>query len=268
LGALSALENKTDAICTEFTDVFIAIARAAGIPAREINGYAYTENPDVQPISLVADVLHAWPEYWASDRKVWVPVDPTWGSTSGINYFDNLDLRHFSFVIHGENDDRPYPAGSYKLGIYPQKDVFVAFGQIDKEYDAEFEINAQSNNYLFITRYVTANIKNTGAIALYDLNPKIYFDDKLSQSDFVKIIPPYGSYTKDYNISLNNLGKKSPEKIIFRLDDKDVSITTKKALLFVSQLLIILIFSILALTLSIKVYKMKKRKSVKKYELY
>src|SRR4030042_6667717 len=104
MGALKALENPSQAICMEFTDLFIAIARAAGIPAREINGYAYTENPELQPLGLVADVLHAWPEYYEKDKGVWVPIDPTWASTSGgINYFDKLDLRHFTFVIHGES---------------------------------------------------------------------------------------------------------------------------------------------------------------------
>jgi len=38
LGALKALEEPQSAVCLEFTDLFIALARAAGIPAREING--------------------------------------------------------------------------------------------------------------------------------------------------------------------------------------------------------------------------------------
>src|SRR5581483_874912 len=92
LGASLALQNPKNAICTEFTDLFIAIARAAGIPAREIEGYAYTDNPQIQPLSLVADVLHAWPEYWDNEKQIWIPIDPTWGSTSGIDYFDKLDL--------------------------------------------------------------------------------------------------------------------------------------------------------------------------------
>ena len=41
-GALAALADPTSAICMEFTDLFIALARAAGIPAREVIGYAYT----------------------------------------------------------------------------------------------------------------------------------------------------------------------------------------------------------------------------------
>jgi len=130
LGAKGALLSPQTAICMEFTDLFVAIARAAGIPAREVNGYAYTENPEIQPLGLVADVLHAWPEYWDSERGAWIPIDPTWASTTGgVDFFDKLDLRHFSFVNHGTSDTKPFPPGSYKLGANPQKDVFVSFGK-------------------------------------------------------------------------------------------------------------------------------------------
>src|SRR6185503_5658119 len=42
LGAVASLKNPTSAVCREFTDLFIALARATGIPAREVDGFAYT----------------------------------------------------------------------------------------------------------------------------------------------------------------------------------------------------------------------------------
>src|SRR5260221_2970615 len=44
LGAVGVLQAPNSAVCLEFTDLFIALARAAGIPTREIDGYAYTQN--------------------------------------------------------------------------------------------------------------------------------------------------------------------------------------------------------------------------------
>ena len=41
-GAAEVLKNPSSAVCLEFTDLFIALVRAAGIPAREVNGFAYT----------------------------------------------------------------------------------------------------------------------------------------------------------------------------------------------------------------------------------
>jgi transglutaminase-like putative cysteine protease len=56
-------------VCLEFTDLFIAIARAAGIPAREIDGFGYTQNAINRPISIDEDILHAWPEYYDTAKK-------------------------------------------------------------------------------------------------------------------------------------------------------------------------------------------------------
>src|SRR3989338_5486148 len=83
LGASGALKNPDFAVCLEFTDLFVALARAAGIPARSVEGYAYTQDSKLRPLSLVRDVLHSWPEYYDQERKAWIMVDPTWTDTTG-----------------------------------------------------------------------------------------------------------------------------------------------------------------------------------------
>lgn len=129
-GALGALQEPDMALCSEFTDLFVAIARAAGIPAREAVGYAYTTDTK-KPLSLAGDVLHAWPEYFDSDRNIWIPVDPTWGNTTkGIDYFTKLDFNHITFAVHGLSSELPYPAGSYKQGTVPKKNVVVEFSDV------------------------------------------------------------------------------------------------------------------------------------------
>ncbi|HAV15149.1 MAG TPA: hypothetical protein DCX25_02375 [Candidatus Pacebacteria bacterium] len=129
-GAVEALKRPTEALCQEFTDTFIALARAAGIPARELNGFAYTANPRLRPLSLVADVLHAWPEYYDAEKQQWIQVDPTWGNTTGgVNFFTLLDLNHIVFAIHGVLSEKPYPAGMYKIAGKEEKDVLV---QVDR----------------------------------------------------------------------------------------------------------------------------------------
>lgn len=129
-GAVGALDNPQSALCTEFTDLFIAIARAAGIPARENVGFAYTTNPRLRPLSLIADVLHAWPEYYDHELELWTPVDPTWGNTTGgINYFDKLDFDHIVFAIHGSSSTNPLPAGFYRQSDDQGKDIQVALSE-------------------------------------------------------------------------------------------------------------------------------------------
>ena len=115
LGAVNVLSKPDSAVCLEFTDLFVTLARAAGIPAREMDGFAYTENTRQRPISEVQDILHAWPEYYDFQKSSWIMIDPTWGNTTGgIDYFHRLDFDHVVFAIKGRDSTSPRPAGGYK----------------------------------------------------------------------------------------------------------------------------------------------------------
>jgi len=81
-GALNALKSG-EGVCEDYTDLFVASARALGIPARWLSGYLYLpKEHNVSPyirgdgnldISLMR---HTWPEFYLS-RIGWVPLDPT-----------------------------------------------------------------------------------------------------------------------------------------------------------------------------------------------
>lgn len=241
LGALQALSSPNTAICMEYTDLFIALARAAGTPAREINGYAYTENPEIQPLSLVADVLHAWPEYWDASKGLWIPVDPTWGSTTGgVDFFNKLDLRHFTFVVHGEDAAKPYPPGSYKLGPNPQKDVFVNFGQLPQERNSKPNIFAEPRTTIpFANSKLNILIENPGPVALYDIFPEVYFDNEKVNTFYIDALPPYSSKQYTVTIPFSFLGTKTPERVLIVVSDSRVEVPTFKTQVIVYNLLVI-----------------------------
>lgn len=219
LGALAALESPKNAICTEFTDLFIALARASGIPAREVNGYAYTENKTLQPLALVADVLHAWPEYWDEERGVWAPVDPTWGDTSGgIDYFDKLDMKHFSFVMHGDDPASPIPPGSYKLGANPQKDVFVTLGELAPPQIVKPEITlSQKNSLPFQGLTLSVDVVNNSGSALYDKIVELYFDGEKKYEREVRALLPYEKRVMEFSVPYGILGKNIPGEVLLVL---------------------------------------------------
>lgn len=260
LGAVKALDSPSQAICMEFTDTFIAIARAAGIPAREINGYAYTENPDLQPLGLVADVLHSWPEYYDAQRRVWVPIDPTWASTTGgENFFDKLDLRHFTFVIHGFDSVKPYPPGSYKLGPNPQKDVFVSFGKLPEIRTVTPKISVQSKHTIpFIGTYLDVKVRNPGPLALYKLSPSIYFDDKLKNSQEVEILPPYANVDLQIKVPFSLLGKDTPDVVRVVANQSSIEIPTSKSqVVLMSLASLFAVFSAAIVLILIRLKKIK-----------
>lgn len=229
LGALGALDNPSRAICTEFTDLFVAIARAAGIPAREVNGYAYTDNSSLKPLSLVADVLHAWPEYWDVTAEIWRPVDPTWTKTTGgIDYFSKLDMRHMTFVIHGADSVLPIPPGSYKLGSNPQKDVYVSFGDlIPAQTRASVSISQKTTlPFQGVSLYV--DVANPGPSALYNQNVEIYFDEKVNYKDRIDVILPYEKKSLQFTVPYGFMGSQMPRSAKIRVGDSESSYSTDK----------------------------------------
>jgi transglutaminase-like putative cysteine protease len=131
LGAELALDSGADIGCMEFTDTTIAILRAMKIPARELDGYAVAQgDDDKNPLSINlrgGDVLHSWVEFY-DPKYGWVQIDPTWGNTSGMDYFTKTDTGHFVFAIKGSDPVLPLPAGAYKLDSN-DKHVEVGFSE-------------------------------------------------------------------------------------------------------------------------------------------
>ena len=198
LGAVSVLKTPDAAVCLEFTDLFIAISRAAGIPAREIDGFAYTQNTKERPLSLVKDILHAWPEYYDFNTKTWVMVDPTWGNTTGgVDYFNTLDFDHFAFVIKGQNSSYPVPAGGYKLPQNAnQKDVNVEISDNFLQ-NVSLKPEITINNFAFAGFPVDLEIgiRNDGN-SLSDSGNLTVLADNLkpnNQTIYFQKIPPFGS---------------------------------------------------------------------------
>ena len=246
-GASKTLTFPNNAICMEFTDLFIAIARVAGIPAREINGFAYTENPDIQPLSLVNDVLHAWPEYYDNEKEAWIPIDPTWGSTTGgVDYFNKLDLRHFTFVIHGKNSKTPYAAGSYKLGANPQKDVYVSFGELPKLRSANLTLTSKLSGWIpLVSNKLDFEIINNGPTAVYNLNPKIFFDNKeIDTVVAVKSLLPFSSFKSSVDIPFSFLATRTPDIVRVLVQDHEITVKTTKKEILIYNLLFVFVFAI------------------------
>jgi len=215
-GALYALQNPDQSICTEYTDLFIALARAAGIPAREINGFAYTNNENLKPLGLSSAVLHAWPEYWDEARAVWQPVDPTWGNTSGgTDFFSKTDLNHFAFVIHGQNSSHPLPAGYYHQPSESANDVTVTFAdyQPSQDYEPFINLDLPATLYVNSPQKASLTISNTGGRAIYQ--PSFYLKSEhltISDIKLPAIIPPFSETENIFTVSAPSnlsLGKQT-----------------------------------------------------------
>jgi transglutaminase-like putative cysteine protease len=79
--ALQVLEARTGD-CNEHTVLYVALARALGLPARTAVGLVHIND---------SFYYHAWPEVWLGE---WVAVDPTLGQYPA-------DASHLRFLIGG-----------------------------------------------------------------------------------------------------------------------------------------------------------------------
>lgn len=117
--------------CTDFHSLFIAMARASGIPARFVIGFPISDSEAQGEISG----YHCWAEFY-TDEMGWVPVDASEASKRPEKmeyYFGNLDPDRVAFTIGRDiifnDNDLKEPLNYF---VYPR-------AYIDGQAHADFE---------------------------------------------------------------------------------------------------------------------------------
>lgn len=224
LGSLTALSNPSQALCTEFTDLFIALSRAAGIPARQLIGYAYTSNQDIRPTSLEGTIFHTWPEYY-DDAQGWIMIDPTWQSTTGgVDYFSRFDLNHFVLTRRGVSSSDP---------ISPDKaDVKFYDGQFEPKESISISMDSPSEVYAGFPASMKVKISNSGN-TVFPATPfslsssNISFGDKVSpnstaKSYELKPIPAFGELEFEFNLLTGPLWRSFEDILIAKAGEVQI----------------------------------------------
>lgn len=101
-GALLTLRGGA-AVCMEYSDLFIAILRAMGVPARAAFGSGYSALDGLTSSSNT--VNHQWAEVYIPSINSWIGVDTTWGENG-----DTLiggDLNHFYTHVASVDPETP-----------------------------------------------------------------------------------------------------------------------------------------------------------------
>jgi transglutaminase-like putative cysteine protease len=98
-GASVALKTYKNASVEDYADVFVALSRYAGIPARVVAGYVFPYS--VEEASL--GMFHVWPQYW-SEEIGWVSVDPAYEMYAGLPCRDYVGINRVVVVSSYDPD--------------------------------------------------------------------------------------------------------------------------------------------------------------------
>jgi len=262
LGAEKTLINPTRAVCLEFTDLFVGLAREKGIFSREIEGYGFSFDPKLQPLSLASDVLHAWPEYYNQDLGIWQPVDPTWENTSGIDYFSSFDLNHIVFAIHGKKSDYPYPAGTYKTEN--SKDIFIKSIEkipTEKKQLTVLKFDLSSSIFKNKTYQGKIQIKNKSNVYLFKIPLEIKTDnlDVIPSKKVFQSLAPYQEeeFSFQYSLKKKTNLKKNEEELLVYLNNEKILAKKVKVPSFDFIFVFIFVFLIFLVIVLLKFFKRK-----------
>lgn len=218
LGGATILTNPDKALCSEFTDLFISLARAANIPARENFGYAYTSNTLLRPLSLDKNVLHAWPEYF--DPSIgWVMIDPTWeNTTGGVDYFSKFDLNHFTLGKSGFSSESPSLAD----------DTNVNFSNSEFKKRAELKLNIDAPREIFaiFPAKVKVKIENLGNSLETEKNLS-FTSSKLqipgNNSFVIPKLAPFASFEYEFNVKSSSPFESYEDVLQLKVGDKVIN---------------------------------------------
>lgn len=257
LGAEKVLNEPQKAVCMEFTDLFIALSREKGIYSREINGYGFSNDPNLRPLSLLTDVLHSWPEYYDEKNKIWMPVDPTWENTSGIDYFSAFDLNHIVLAIHGKDQNYPPAVGSYKFDDKSQNINIKTVPDlpqeiIEVEFDSEFKTEINDRN-LYQGKI---RLKNTGNVFIKNAVFKLISPSlNIAPSKvYIDLLAPYQTFESIIKYSAKLKNQEKQDVITFLFNDKTVQTKSIQIVSFYKDILFKSLTGLIVLSLLFIVY--------------
>lgn len=98
-GALKTLQGGA-AVCMEYSDLYLSVARAQGIPTRAAFGFGYDPR-----LGEDEQEAHQWVQSYIPEQDKWISIDVTWGE-SGPALIGG-DLNHFYTHVAVTDPDTP-----------------------------------------------------------------------------------------------------------------------------------------------------------------
>jgi len=191
--------------CSEFTHLFSALCRAAGIPTRFVSGYGY--NP--QKGSNLAAHGHAWAFIYLPGVG-WTPMDLIWQQPQGefAMLSDDHIIRSTSYgqdLVRGGEIHIPSNRVTYSYSGQNPNINFASTGQIVREVAVELQLSTAASMEGDIWKfYVT--VTNVGAQAVTNLNVTLSADStsfEVPSAQSISSLAAGGNQVVTFNVRVN-----------------------------------------------------------------
>lgn len=211
----------------DYSNLFITLCRSAGIPARQLIGFA---NPGT----------HSWAEFWDTEKNIWTGVDPALG------HFDQFDYNHFVYNIRGSSVQSSY--------IFPTKNIVEPSAYTDFNHPkAEFSWKKPSFFYPFFPQATFLEIKNPSGFAIYNIRLSITSQNLSVTSpatEIISILPPFSTYTFPIIFSGLYFPDFSAKYLNVQVGDQNLTYNIPSNLFFISHVIFAFIISAIIISLA------------------
>jgi len=190
------LKNRVG-VCDELSNLFIALARASGIPARVIVGSVFKDNQWIP---------HAWAEVYIP-RYGWIEVDPTWNEFLNLNA---LRFRTGTGADISEVVDKINATVKKNGDLKFQSDVKIDILNTDEGDKLSIDINFPPQFPTSEYQPVMIKTRNMAAAPLYitsSLVPPIEVECRNCTTKM--FLEPNEEYTKEFNLQLPTLNQNT-----------------------------------------------------------
>jgi transglutaminase-like putative cysteine protease len=167
-GAAETLELGRG-VCEDITDLYIALCRAAGIPAVEVVGFTYNDDGMLSQANR-----HAWAEVYIPDYG-WMDVDPTW------ELFGRLEGRHVGDRMFINSSEPSYLVWSTRQNFEYRVDSFASIRGEGVYYQPDLHLSTShgSEAYTGTVFPVRLTISNGGNGTAFNLQGNVTWSDNV-----------------------------------------------------------------------------------------
>jgi transglutaminase-like putative cysteine protease len=197
-GAVETLELGKG-VCEDITDLYVALCRAAGIPAVEVVGFTYNQDG-----KLSQGNRHAWAEVYIPDYG-WMDVDPTW------ELFGRLEGRHVGDRMFMNSSEPSYLVWSTRQDFEYGVDTYISIRGEDVYYQPDLYLSASHGSEAFTgTAFpVRLTISNGGNGTAFNMQGNITWSDNVdvqNGSIFIDRIWGYDYKSVELTVEPNESG--------------------------------------------------------------